>query len=124
MRHNNTWVNDTTQHPVAAHTASAFGVLAAAVKQAGRSPRPRCNDLWIAAQAIEYGHTLLTLNAKDFTGLPGLLVTVIELKPSGWVWAPERRCLEFAGLKGPLTWWPARADLRGLPLTPKTATAC
>ncbi len=40
---------------VSTHTAAAFGVLAAAVKQAGRSPRPHYNDLWIAAQAIEHG---------------------------------------------------------------------
>jgi predicted nucleic acid-binding protein len=53
-------------------TATAFGVLAAATKQAGRSPRPRYNDLWIAAQAIEHGHSLLTLNPDDFAGLPGL----------------------------------------------------
>ena len=57
---------------VSKDTASAFGVLAAAVKQAGRSPRPRYNDLWIAAQAIEHGYALLTLNASDFAGLPGL----------------------------------------------------
>jgi len=55
-------------------TAAAFGVLAAAVKQAGRSPRPRYNDLWIAAQAIEHGYALLTVNAVDFAGLPGLRV--------------------------------------------------
>lgn len=59
---------------VSRHTASAFGVLAAAVKQAGRSPRPRYNDLWIAAQAIEHGYALMTLNPGDFTGLPGLRV--------------------------------------------------
>jgi predicted nucleic acid-binding protein len=64
--------------PVTGHTAAAFGVLAAAVKQAGRSPRPRCNDLWIAAQAIEHGHVLLTLNPKDFAGLPGLTIKVIK----------------------------------------------
>ena len=57
---------------VSKDTASAFGVLAAAVKQAGRSPRPRYNDLWIAAQAIEHGYALLTLNASDFAWLPGL----------------------------------------------------
>lgn len=57
---------------VTKHTAAAFGVLAAALKQSGRSPRPRYNDLWIAAQAIEHGHTLLTRNAEDFEGLPGL----------------------------------------------------
>ena len=57
---------------VSRHTAAAFGMLAAAVKQAGKSPRPRYNDLWIAAQAIEHGYALLTLNPHDFTGLPGL----------------------------------------------------
>ncbi len=59
---------------VTKHTAAAFGVLAAAVKHAGRSPRPRYNDLWIAAQAIEHGYTLLTLNPRDFSDLPGLQV--------------------------------------------------
>ena len=58
--------------PVSKNTAAAFGVLAAAVKHAGKSPRPRYNDLWIAAQAIEYGYTLLTLNFTDFANLPGL----------------------------------------------------
>jgi len=53
-------------------TAAAFGMISAAVKHAGRSPRSRYNDLWIAAQAIENGYTLLTTNTKDFTGLPGL----------------------------------------------------
>jgi predicted nucleic acid-binding protein len=53
-------------------TAAAFGVLAAAVRQAGRSPRPRYNDLWIAAQAIEHAYALLTINADDFSGLPGV----------------------------------------------------
>jgi predicted nucleic acid-binding protein len=53
-------------------TAAAFAVLAASIKQAGRSPRPRYNDLWIAAQAIENGFSLLTTNIKDFANLPGL----------------------------------------------------
>jgi hypothetical protein len=55
--------------------SAAFGVLAAAVRHAGRSPRPRYNDLWIAAQAIEHGYVLLTTNTNDFTGLPGLRLT-------------------------------------------------
>lgn len=62
---------------VSRHTAAAFGVLAAAIKQSGRSPRPRYNDLWIAAQAIEHGHILLTLNTSDFAGLPGLQLATI-----------------------------------------------
>jgi hypothetical protein len=60
---------------VSKHTAAAFGLLAAAVKQSGRSPRPRYNDLWIAAQAIEHGYILLTLNAGDFVDLPGLRIS-------------------------------------------------
>ena len=65
---------------VSKHTSSAFGVLAAAVKQAGRSPRPRYNDLWIAAQAIEHGYVLLTLNTSDFEGLPGLRLAALSPK--------------------------------------------
>jgi predicted nucleic acid-binding protein len=68
--------------PVDKNTAASFGVLAAAVKRAGRSPRPRYNDLWIAAQAIEHSYALLTLNADDFTGLPALrLLTMPENAP-------------------------------------------
>ena len=55
-------------------TAAAFGVLAAAVKHAGRSPRPRYNDLWIAAQAVEHGYALMTTNLGDFAEIPGLQV--------------------------------------------------
>lgn len=65
---------------VSKHTAAAFGVLAAAVRQAGRSPRPRYNDLWIAAQAIEHGFVLLTFNTNDFAGLPGLRLAALTPK--------------------------------------------
>lgn len=65
---------------VSKHTAAAFGLLAAAVKQSGRSPRPRYNDLWIAAQAIEHGYILLTLNTGDFADLPGLRVATLSTK--------------------------------------------
>ncbi|MCD6672793.1 MAG: type II toxin-antitoxin system VapC family toxin [Burkholderiaceae bacterium] len=64
-------------------TAAAFGVLAASVKRSGRSPRPRYNDLWLAAQAIENGYTLMTSNAKDFAGLPGLRVIALEERREG-----------------------------------------
>jgi hypothetical protein len=59
-------------------TAASFGVLAASVKQLGRSPRPRYNDLWLAAQAIEHGYELLTLNIKDFVDLPGLRLASLK----------------------------------------------
>jgi len=65
---------------VTKHTAAAFGVLAAAVKHAGRSPRPCYNDLWIAAQAIEHGYVLLTLNTNDFLDLPGLKLATLAPK--------------------------------------------
>jgi predicted nucleic acid-binding protein len=62
---------------VTSMTANAFGMLAAVMKQSGKSPRTRVNDLWIAAQALENDHSLLTTNARDFAGLPGLrMVTV------------------------------------------------
>jgi predicted nucleic acid-binding protein len=66
---------------ISKHTASAFGVLAAAVKQSGRSPRPRYNDLWLAAQAIEHNYLLLTSNPEDFAHLPGLRLAAIRLTP-------------------------------------------
>ena len=59
---------------VSSLTATAFGILAAFMKQSGRSPRTRVNDIWIAAQAMENDYALLTANLKDFEGLPGLRV--------------------------------------------------
>jgi predicted nucleic acid-binding protein len=67
------------QMPVLAvtrQTARSFGLLAAIVKGAGRSPRPRYNDLWIAAQAHEHGWPLLTSNPDDFQALD--VIEVIE----------------------------------------------
>jgi predicted nucleic acid-binding protein len=51
------------------HTAQSFGLLATLMKQAGRNPRPRYNDLWIASQAHEHGYPLLTSNPDDFRAL-------------------------------------------------------
>ena len=62
---------------VSMHAAAACGRLAATVKLAGRSPRPRYNDLWIAAQAIEHNFQLLTLNPVDFADLPGLRLMLL-----------------------------------------------
>jgi predicted nucleic acid-binding protein len=55
--------------------ATAFGILAAFMKQSGRSPGTRVNDIWIAAQAMENDYDLLTANLKDFEGLPGLRIS-------------------------------------------------
>jgi hypothetical protein len=40
----------------------------------------RYNDLWIAAQAIEHGYVLLTLNTGDFADLPGLRISTLSPK--------------------------------------------
>ena len=81
------WLRKMESRPVLGitrDTAAAFGMLAAAVREAGRSPRPRCNDMWIAAQAIEHGCALLTINSENFSGLPGLrLLTVQEASKAG-----------------------------------------
>lgn len=65
---------------VSKHTAAAFGLLAAAAKLSGHTSRPRHNDLWIAAQAIEHGYVLLTLNTENFVDLPGLRISTISPK--------------------------------------------
>jgi predicted nucleic acid-binding protein len=39
----------------------------------------RVNDLRLAAQAIERNLRLLTSNAKDFSDIPGLQMTVVKL---------------------------------------------
>jgi predicted nucleic acid-binding protein len=64
-----------TVFDVTSLTASVFGILAAFLKQSGRSPRTRVNDISIAAQAMENDYALLTADLKDFEGLPGLRVS-------------------------------------------------
>jgi predicted nucleic acid-binding protein len=58
-------------------TAATFGILAAAIKKAGKDPDVRVNDLWIAAQAIQRDFSLLTSNRKDFGDIPGLRMAVL-----------------------------------------------
>ncbi|WP_199431709.1 type II toxin-antitoxin system VapC family toxin [Qaidamihabitans albus] len=59
--------------PFDAAAAKVYGTMAALVRRAGRSPRPRRLDLQIAATAAANGLPLLTGNAADFTGLDRLL---------------------------------------------------
>ena len=61
---------------VTRETARSFGLLATMMKAAGRSPRPRYNDLWIAAQAHEHHLPLLTSNPDDFRALD--VIEIIE----------------------------------------------
>ena len=52
--------------------ADTFASLAARLRRQG-TPRPVL-DLMIAATACRHGLILATLNAKDFAGIPGLVV--------------------------------------------------
>lgn len=64
--------------PVDAAVAASYGVLAAAVRSAGRQPRPRSMALLIAATAHAHGARLVTRNAGDLAGT-GALLDVVAL---------------------------------------------
>ena len=57
---------------ITGETAEVFGMIAANLKRAGRGADFRIQDLWLAAQAIPRGFTVLTSNAKDFKDVPEL----------------------------------------------------
>lgn len=65
--------------PIDAEVARAFARVAHTVKLAGRQPRARVMDLWIAATALAHGIPLYTHNRDDFTPLGQL----IDVKPVG-----------------------------------------
>jgi toxin FitB len=64
--------------PIAFDDAAArrYGQLAALIRSAGRTPRPRRMDLMIAATASVHGLPLYTRNAQDFAGLESMLEVV------------------------------------------------
>lgn len=57
--------------PITAQVARAYAMVADIVSRAGRSPRPRSMDLWIAATAFTNNLPLYTLNMADLAGLEG-----------------------------------------------------
>jgi hypothetical protein len=63
--------------PIDAAVARAFAAVAHAVKSAGRQPRARVMDLWIAATALTHGLPLYTRNLDDFAALSEL----VEVRP-------------------------------------------
>jgi toxin FitB len=63
--------------PIDAEVARAFARVAHMVKLAGRQPRARVMDLWIAATALAHGIPLYTHNRDDFMPLQQL----IDVKP-------------------------------------------
>jgi predicted nucleic acid-binding protein len=56
-----------------AEVARAFARVAHTVKKAGRQPRARVMDLWIAATALAHGIPLYTHNHDDFSPLRELI---------------------------------------------------
>lgn len=64
---------------ITVETAEVFGALSAKLKKAGRDGDFRINDLWLAAQAIQRGYSLLTVNARDFADIPGLKMVAVRL---------------------------------------------
>lgn len=56
-----------------AAVARSFAAIAHAVKIAGRRPRSRVMDLWIAATALTHQIPLYTRNPEDFEGLEDLI---------------------------------------------------
>ena len=64
--------------PFGSSAAHFYGVIARAVRRAGRSPRPRVIDLLLAATAADVGAVIVTRNPRDFAGLDDL-VTVIAV---------------------------------------------
>ena len=61
-------------------TGEIFGLLAAQLKTAGRAPRHRVQDLWLASQAIQHAYPLVTRNRKDFVDIPGLNLVTYALQ--------------------------------------------
>ncbi len=59
--------------PIETGIARAFATVAHAVKVAGRQPRSRVMDLWIAATALALDLPLYTRNPEDFEGLQHLI---------------------------------------------------
>lgn len=59
-------------------TGEVFGTLAAHLASK-RGHDHRIQDIWLAAQAIQHGHRLLTLNRKDFEDIPGLNVVSMPM---------------------------------------------
>jgi len=59
--------------PIDSNVSRAFAAVAHTVKAAGRQPRSRIMDLWIAATALVHELPLYTGNAEDFAGLEALL---------------------------------------------------
>ena len=64
---------------ITGETGEVFGELAAKLERAGRSADFRVQDLWLAAQAIQRGFTIITANERDFEDIPGLKMIAVVI---------------------------------------------
>lgn len=67
---------------VDAETGVTFGRLAADLDSKGRPSTVHVQDLWLAALAVQHNLKILTGNAKDFQGIPGLTVLALPNRPT------------------------------------------
>ena len=58
--------------------ASAFGQVAASLREAGRKTSARAYDALIAAVAVSRATPLFTMNPRDFVGIHDLVVVSVE----------------------------------------------
>jgi toxin FitB len=65
--------------PFEEQATNAFNALVGLTVEIGRNPKPRKNDLMIAATAVANGLPLYTANVDDFRGL-GSMLEVIEAR--------------------------------------------
>ncbi len=61
--------------------ARAYGVVTAAVRESGRSPRARVADQMIAAIALAAGLPLFTTNLNDFFGIDKIVKVIGVQRP-------------------------------------------
>lgn len=66
--------------PFGERATDAFNALVGFTVAAGRNPKPRKNDLMIAATAVANEMPLYTANVEDFKGLESML-DVVEVRP-------------------------------------------
>jgi predicted nucleic acid-binding protein len=71
------WISNTFA-PIAfdGDAARMYGALCASARNAGRDPKPRRFDLFIAAVAVALDIPLITRNASDFVGIHDALTVV------------------------------------------------
>ena len=71
---------------ITGETGEVFGDLAAKLQLAGRGANFRVQNLWLAAQAIQRGFTIITANGKDSEDVPGLILITITIPDHAATW--------------------------------------